>query len=114
MLELRGILRAAFLRRPTADWMPLLEREDIIGAPVYDYGQVFSDPQVQHNRMVMETDHPLIGPIRLVAPAVKLSETPGWVHRPPPLLGQHTDEILASVGFSAAEIATLHGADVVG
>jgi formyl-CoA transferase len=113
VLELREILRAAFLRRPTADWMPLLEREGIIGAPVYDYGQVFSDPQVQHNRMVMETDHPRIGPIRLVAPAVKLSETPGWVHRPPPLLGQHTDEILASVGYSAAEIAELHGADVV-
>ena len=69
--------------------------------------QVFSDPQVLARDMVVSVDHPTIGEVRLPGIPWKLAATPGSIRRAPPLFGQHSDQILAELGYSASEIAAL-------
>jgi crotonobetainyl-CoA:carnitine CoA-transferase CaiB-like acyl-CoA transferase len=72
---------------------------DAIAGPVNEYADVFADPQVAHNEMVVEVSHHA-GPLKVTGVPVRLSETPGAVRRPPPALGEHTEEILAELGLA--------------
>ncbi len=75
---------------------------------------LFTDPQIVHRDMIAEVPHPTIGTLRLTGVPVKYSATPGEVKLPPPLLGEHTDEILSSVmDYSPDSIAALRADDVV-
>jgi crotonobetainyl-CoA:carnitine CoA-transferase CaiB-like acyl-CoA transferase len=88
----------------------LLERliaADVLAAPVHDLDEVVRDPQVLHNEMVVETDHPTLGRLAVTGVPVKLGGTPGSVRRAPPMLGQHTAEVLAEIGYSSEEIRAL-------
>ncbi len=88
----------------------LLERlfsADIWCAPVQDIRSAAQDPQVTHMGMITSYEHPRGGTVRVVAPAVRMSETPATIERPAPLVGQHGREILAEFGFSKNEIAAL-------
>ena len=69
--------------------------------------QVFADPQVQHLQAAATVKHPVLGDIRVVNQAVGLSRTPATMVSATPEIGQHTDEVLAEVGYSANEIAAL-------
>jgi crotonobetainyl-CoA:carnitine CoA-transferase CaiB-like acyl-CoA transferase len=69
--------------------------------------QVFADPQVQHIRAAAEVRHPRLGTYRVVNQAVRLSRTPATMATASPELGEHTDEVLAELGYSAAQIAAL-------
>ena len=80
---------------------------DIWCAAVNDIRQASEDPQVKHMRMITTYEHPRAGTVRVVAPAVKMSETPATIDRPAPLVGQHGREILAEFGLSADAIADL-------
>ncbi len=75
---------------------------DVIVGPVNDYDEVFTDPQVLHNGMVVETAHHT-GPLRVTGVPVKLSDTPGSVRRPPPGLGEHTGEVLAELDIEEGD-----------
>ncbi len=91
----------------------LLERmldADIWCAPVYDIRDAASDPQVTHMGMIASYEHPTAGRVQVVAPAVRMSETPATIDRPAPLIGQHGREILAEFGVSEDEIAALEAA----
>ena len=69
---------------------------------------LFADPQVRHRGMVAEIPHPTIGTLQLTGIPVRHSETPGAIRRPPPLLGEHTDDVLAEVlGYTPEKIASL-------
>jgi formyl-CoA transferase len=97
--ELRRLVEAAFRERPLADWMSRLDRERVAHAPVYDYVEALNDPQIVHRGMVQEVDHPRSGRIRIIGPPWITSESPPLT--PPPLLGQHTAEVLANwLGWS--------------
>jgi crotonobetainyl-CoA:carnitine CoA-transferase CaiB-like acyl-CoA transferase len=75
--------------------------------------RLFDDPQVLHREMVVNVPHETIGTLRLTGVPIKYSETPGTIRLPPPLLGQHTDEILTGVlGYSKEQVESLrqHGA----
>ena len=74
--------------------------------------EALEDPQVRHNGMVIEMDHPQ-GKIKVVGTPIKLGETPATVRHAPPLLGQHNDEILSSLGYKGDEIAKLRSDSVI-
>lgn len=110
--EMEHILEQALSRKTTAEWLPLMEQEDLWAAPVKSLPEVFRDPQVLHNDMVVTVDSP-IGPLKLPGIPYKLSRTPAQVRTAPPTLGQHTDEVLQSLGYSQDEIAALKTEEVV-
>lgn len=83
-------------------------------APVNTYAEAFAEPQVVHNEMVLEFDHPRAGKVRTVGPPIKFSRTPAAFRQRPPLLGEHTDEILTMLGYADEQIRQLRDGKVVG
>jgi crotonobetainyl-CoA:carnitine CoA-transferase CaiB-like acyl-CoA transferase len=84
------------------------------GAPVLSLGEVIEDPHIKSRQAFIERDHPTAGPTKLVAPWIRMSETPCSVRNDAPALGQHTDEVLGGVlNLSAAELNKLRAEDVV-
>jgi crotonobetainyl-CoA:carnitine CoA-transferase CaiB-like acyl-CoA transferase len=96
------------------DWLACLGQYDVLCAPVYNYAELFADPQVHNNGIVVEQSHPTAGRIKVIGMPVKLSETPGEVGPAAPRLGEHSREILRWLGYTAADIAQLHHEQVVG
>jgi crotonobetainyl-CoA:carnitine CoA-transferase CaiB-like acyl-CoA transferase len=93
-----------------ADLLQALLAADIWCAEVKDFRAAAEDPQVRHMGMITSYDHPRAGTVKVVAPAVRMSETPPEIRRPAPLVGEHGREILAELGLSEAEIAALETA----
>ena len=90
-----------------AHWLELLDANDIPCGPINDYARVFTDPQVIARDMVVDTDHPTLGRLKTLGSPLKLSATPPQVGRAAPRLGEHTEEVLRSIGFSDSEISVL-------
>jgi len=106
--ELIALLAAIFLTRTTADWVTVLTAADVPCAPVQTIDQVFTAPQVLHRNMLVEVEHPSAGTVKLAGIPVKFSATPASVRLPPPLLGQHSEDVLSSwLGMSIEEIEQL-------
>jgi formyl-CoA transferase len=113
-VALVGRIEAVMASRSRADWLAVFETHDIPCGPINDYAEVMADAHVQARELVVETDHPTLGRIQTLGTPLKLSETPLTPGRPGPLLGQHTDEVLSEVGFSADEVAELRRLGAVG
>ena len=105
--ELAVALTGHFRRRPSADWLGRLEAAGVPAGPVLDINQMHRDPQALARAMIVETEHPVAGPVKALGLPVKFSDSPGGGTRPAPLYGQHTGEVLLEYGFSAADIAAL-------
>ncbi|ADG19654.1 L-carnitine dehydratase/bile acid-inducible protein F [Paraburkholderia atlantica] len=105
--ELNRIVYDALTTRTTADWMTTFDAHDVWYAPVNDYDQVEADPQVAHNHIIMEVDHPQAGPVRLLAHPVRYDGAAPPLTRQPPRQGEHTREVLAELGYEPHEINTL-------
>jgi formyl-CoA transferase len=96
------------------EWMNRFVEAAIPCGPVNDMQHLFADPQVVHRDMIAEVPHPTIGTLRLAGIPIKYSETPGTIRSAPPLLGEHTDEILAEVlGYSTEKIRALRDGGVL-
>jgi len=112
--ELIALLVDVFLQRDTASWIRLLSEAGIPCAPVKTIDQVFSDPQVLHRNMLLEVEHPTLGKVRMAGMPLKFSTTPASLRLPPPLLGQHTGEVLESwLGLGHEEINDLKRKHVI-
>ena len=99
--------------RSKQQWLSTLEAAKVPCGAINNLAEVFADPQVQSREMAVPVAHPLSDSLRLVASPMKLSATPVQVRRAPPLLGQHTDEVLAELGLDAAERGRLRQRGVV-
>jgi glutaryl-CoA transferase len=112
--ELTRLLQAIFLTKTTHAWVELLEAAGVANGPINDVAQVFEEPQVKARGVKIELDHPVAGKLPLVASPMRFSATPLEHKLAPPVLGQHTDEILRSVlHLGDPEIARLRAEGVV-
>ncbi len=117
-VENHGALRQAldpiFAQKDRQEWLTLLQKAGIPCGSIKNVAEVCSDPQVLAREMVVEIEHPKIGKTKVAGVPIKLSETPGAVMTPPPLLGEHTEAVLTGMlGFSAEEIAVLRTEKVI-
>lgn len=111
--ELRAILAPIIRRRATAEWLRRLDAAEVPVGQVRDMAAVFADPQVRALGMLTSIEHPTIGRLPLTGLPWKLSATPGAIRRPPPLLGQHAEEVLSELGYDQAAITELRRARVI-
>jgi formyl-CoA transferase len=107
-------LGAAFAARDADEWLAALREAGLPCGPINAVPDVFDHPQAGARHLAMEAEHPTAGPVRLAGFPYKLSQTPAEVRQPPPLLGQHTQEVLTGLlGYSAEKVAGLREREVV-
>ncbi len=106
-------LSALMKKRSKADWLSALEAAKVPCGPINNLAETFADPHVQARGMAIELPHPLSGTVPLVASPLKLSATPVQYRLPPPLLGEHSDEILGTIGIDAEQRAKLRELGVI-
>lgn len=111
--EFRDLVEAALSAAATTAWMDRFEAAQIAAGPIYEFDEVFADPQVKHLELVAEVDQPGYGAARMLAFPVRASATPAAIRRPAPLLGEHTAEVLAELGLSGVDIARLAAAGTI-
>lgn len=99
--------------RTTGEWVEALDKGGVPGGPVLTYDEALRDPHVLAREMVTEVEHPVIGPMKTIAPPAKFSGMEYEVRGPAPLLGQHTTPVLAEAGLSQSELYDLYAAGVV-
>ena len=110
------MLRDIVAAKPSAFWLEELEANNVSCGPINRLDQVFSDPQVLARGMLLEMPHPALGtaPVKMAASPIKMSKTQVSYDRPPPMVGQHTDEILREmIGASDDDLATLRDDGVI-
>jgi len=109
-------LQAVIRKKPTSHWVGGLEKVNVTCGPINTIEQVFADPQVQARGMELDMPHPATGeaPARLIASPIKMSATEAEYHHAPPLLGQHTEEVLKELlDMDAAEVAALRERGII-
>jgi formyl-CoA transferase/CoA:oxalate CoA-transferase len=111
--ELTALIEGVLEQREVAHWVELLNAAGVPTGPVLDIAQVFADPQVLARRMLIELPHAQVGTFKTTGLPIKLSQTPGAIDRAPPLLGEHTDAVLAELGFTTTEIAALRAQNAI-
>lgn len=110
---LSEMLQAIFHEGRRDDWLRRLQEKDVPAAPLNTLDEVFRDPQVREYGFPSEIEHPKMGKVKMVGNAVDLSRTPPKIDQAPPMLGEHTEEILKSLGYDAAAISSLRAKGVI-
>lgn len=105
--DIKPIIQARVQTNTSEHWLALLATRDMWCAKVQDFEDLMSDPQVAHNELIQTIEHPVAGTVRVVGNPIRFSETPSSIRLNPPAVGQHNREILAELGYSAAEIDML-------
>jgi crotonobetainyl-CoA:carnitine CoA-transferase CaiB-like acyl-CoA transferase len=105
--ELNALVAGRLRSRATAEWVTALTEAGVPCGPVYRMDEVFADPQVRHLAMTQDVRHPALGPLALIRNAVRMTGEPGTVRTPSPDPGDHTAEVLTSLGYSPAQVEEL-------
>jgi formyl-CoA transferase len=104
----------AFRQKTTAEWLSLMEEQGIPAGPVRFIEELFDDPQVRANDLVVEVEHQAAGKVKMMGSLAQFSDTPLPTVPASPALGQHVAEILQGLGYSDEKIASWRGAGIVG
>jgi formyl-CoA transferase/CoA:oxalate CoA-transferase len=107
------LLTETLAAKGCAEWTDLLNAAGVPAGPVNTVPAALAQPQVAARDMVVEVEHPVAGTLKMLGSPLKLSAQPASIRRPPPVLGEHTDEVLAEAGYTPAQIAELRQAGVV-
>ena len=110
---MRPPIDRAFRTRTSAEWIASLNAAGVANGEVRDIGQMLNDPQLAARNMVATLMHPTVGATKVIGAPIKLSENEASLRTPPPVLGQHTDAVLAEIGYDANAIAGLRAKKVV-
>ena len=110
---LQGEIEKVFMTQPTSHWVPRLDAAAVPAGPVYTYDQALADPHILARHMIVEVDHPKIGRMKNMGSPVKASGEFTRIRMPAPWLGQHSDEVLKSLGYQDDRIAALHAQGIV-
>lgn len=111
---LAALIDAVTATAPRAAWLERLDAAGVPCGPILNYEEALATPQAIAREMTTEVDHPILGRLRTMGTPIKMSETPLDPHHRAPMLGEHTDEVLASAGYSSDEIEQLRYAGAVG
>jgi crotonobetainyl-CoA:carnitine CoA-transferase CaiB-like acyl-CoA transferase len=111
--ELRPTLAQRFAERSTAAWGTALDAADVPWGAIADVATALASPEAAALEAVVDVEHPVLGAVRQVGSPFRLADTPGSIRAAPPLLGEHTDEVLAEIGYTPAEIEVLRDGGVV-
>jgi crotonobetainyl-CoA:carnitine CoA-transferase CaiB-like acyl-CoA transferase len=111
--RLRPLINARIGAATVEQWIERLNRAGVPCGRVMTLAEVFADPQVLAQEMVLEVEHPGHGRVRMTGFPVKLSATPARLRRPAPELGEHTDAVLRELGYGPEQIASLHDAGII-
>ena len=112
--ELIPILQGEMQKKTAQEWFDIFERNAIPYSPINTLKQICEDPHIAHRKMLVEIDQPIVGKMRVCASPLKLSETPGEVYSPAPMLGEHSEQVLRDVlGYSRQKIAQLKEEGVI-
>jgi crotonobetainyl-CoA:carnitine CoA-transferase CaiB-like acyl-CoA transferase len=111
--ELRPIITGRLAERGTAEWAAALDAAEVPYGPIADVTAAFASPEAAALGMTVEVEHPSLGVLRQAGIPIRFETTPGAVRTAPPLLGEHSDEILAEVGYDAPAIADLRERGVI-
>jgi crotonobetainyl-CoA:carnitine CoA-transferase CaiB-like acyl-CoA transferase len=113
--EVYRIVRPRMLERTTADWIDVLDAAGLWAGPVYSYADIAADEHIRETGMIATVEHPTIGPLRMPAPPLTMTETPVSISKPPPLLDEHTDEVLRELlQIGDDELSRLRSTGAVG
>lgn len=112
--DLTGRCEALFRERTNAEWLAHLHEHDVAAGPYRFVDELWEDPQVLANGYIAEYEHTLLGQVRGPIPIVQMTASPTRVQRASPALGEHTDEVLAALGFDEERIAQLRGDGAIG
>jgi crotonobetainyl-CoA:carnitine CoA-transferase CaiB-like acyl-CoA transferase len=107
------VFEGIFGTRPSEEWLDALNAADVPCAPIVERSRVRFEEQIVANDLIVEVDHPVIGPTHIAGPSIHLSDMPTVELQPAPTLGQHTDEILGELGYPPERIAELREAEVI-
>ncbi len=111
--ELIDLLQEEFGKGEAQHWVGVLETAGVPCGPINDLEDVFGDPQVQERGMRLTVEHPAAGEIQQTGIPIKFSDTPGGIDMAPPVLGEHSEEILSVLGYSSEAIGKLRDADII-
>ncbi len=106
-------IEAVLTTQPTAHWVGKLDAAGVPGGPVLRYDQVMHDPHIKARNMVVEMDHPIIGPMKTLGMPIKSSGELAAIRKPAPWLGQHSAEVLRGIGYADADIKALFEGSVI-
>jgi crotonobetainyl-CoA:carnitine CoA-transferase CaiB-like acyl-CoA transferase len=112
-LVLQELINEKLQARTVDEWERFLNEAGIPAGPVYAMDGALDHPQTRHRKMVVERPHSVLGTVSLLGLPVKFSETPGEVHRTPPELGEHTDEILREIGMADEDLCRLRDEKII-
>jgi crotonobetainyl-CoA:carnitine CoA-transferase CaiB-like acyl-CoA transferase len=111
--ELTHLIEEKLAEKTSKEWEEVFDQAGVANGPILHLDEVFRDPQVIHQKMLLEMEHPTVGKMKTLGFPAKLGRTPGQLRLPPPLKGQHSEEVLRELGYSSEAIETMRTEGVI-